>query len=94
MLQSTTTNYEQQAIDFADKYGITLKIIDNNCIKGYFDENDPYRYIFKSQLKRNKKEAKKEIVTVAKHMKYFINMFANLKKLYGTHKPKQKTVLV
>jgi hypothetical protein len=49
-----------------------------------------YKYKGNFTLLTNKGENKKELVTVAKHMKYFINMFANLKKLYGT---KRKQVL-
>lgn len=53
-----------------------------------------YKYKGNFTLLTTKGEPKKEMVTVAKHMKYFITLFANLKKLYGAHKHKQPTVLV
>ncbi len=55
-----------------------------------------YKYKGSFTLQTNKGEPKREMVTVAKHLKYFINMFANLKKVYGSNKEKQKrkTVLV
>lgn len=51
-----------------------------------------YKYKGNFTLQTNKGEPKKEMVTVARHMKYFINMFANLKKVYGNNK--KKTVLI
>lgn len=49
-----------------------------------------YKYKGNYTLLTSKGEPKKEIVTVAKHMKYFITMFANLKKVYGIQKTKIK----
>jgi hypothetical protein len=53
-----------------------------------------YMYKGNFTLLTTKGESKREMVTVAKHMKYFINIFANLKKLYGASKNKRQTVLV
>lgn len=53
-----------------------------------------YNYKGNFTLQTYKGEPKKEMATAAKHMKFFINMFANLKRLYGTNKPKQQSFLV
>ena len=53
-----------------------------------------YSYKGNFTLLTTKGEPKREMVTVAKHMKYFINIFANLRKLYGINKNKRQTVLV
>ena len=49
-----------------------------------------YNYKGNFTLLTYKGEPKKELATVAKHMKYFVNMFANLKRLYGANKQKQQ----
>ena len=49
---TTTTDYKQQALDFAAKYGITLKIGANPEYRKYFDEDKQYRYVFKCRLTR------------------------------------------
>lgn len=47
-------NYQQQAIEFAKKHKITLKVLGTTYGKHF--EGDPIeRYIFKMQLRRNKK---------------------------------------
>jgi len=52
-----------------------------------------YKYKGNFTLQTTRGESKREMVTVAKHMKYFINMFANLKKLYGSAKMRKQPVL-
>lgn len=49
-----------------------------------------YKYKGSFTLQTNKGEPKKEMITIAKHLKYFVSMFANLKKLYGVNKNKPK----
>ncbi len=49
------SEYTQQAIDFANKYGITLKVIGEPEYRKYFNSDDHCRYVFKLELSRNKK---------------------------------------
>lgn len=42
-----------------------------------------YKYKGNFTLHTNRAEPKREMVTIAKHMKYFVGIFASLKKLYG-----------
>jgi sugar phosphate isomerase/epimerase len=53
-----------------------------------------YKYKGNFTLQTNRGEPKKEIITMASHMKYFIRIFANLKKLYGLTKDKHHPVAV
>lgn len=53
-----------------------------------------YKYKGNFTLLIGKGEPNKEMVTVSKQMKYFINIFANLKKLFGTNKAKKQVELV
>lgn len=53
-----------------------------------------YKYKGNFTLQTNRGEPKREMVTIARHMKYFINMFASLKKLYGANVKKKQLSLV
>jgi sugar phosphate isomerase/epimerase len=47
-----------------------------------------YKYNGNFTIQTNRGEPKKEMVTMANHVKYFVRIFANLKKLYGLNKNK------
>lgn len=56
MKQATqTTDYTQQALDFAKKYGVKLTINEPDYGKMGWDKYENYRYIFPCRLTRNGK---------------------------------------
>ena len=51
-----------------------------------------YKYNGHFTLQTNRGEPKKEVITMANHVKYFISIFASLKKFYGVSKDKKQMV--
>lgn len=54
-MKTKKVNYEKQADDFAKKHGITMKILSSRIGSHFIGEKEK-RWIFKIQLKRNKKQ--------------------------------------
>lgn len=48
-------NYEQQALDFAKKHKVNLKVIGVPEYRFYFPEDNESRWVFKLKLSRNRK---------------------------------------
>lgn len=53
-MKQTETNYEQQAIEFANKYGVVLQI-GTPTYGRHFEDDTQSRYIFPCKLKRDGK---------------------------------------
>jgi len=53
-MNTQTTNYQQQGIDFANKHGLSMKVCEPTY-KRHFEDDTQARYVFPITLKRNGK---------------------------------------